>query len=412
MEHTTFESLALGPKILSALNDAGYETPTEIQAAAIPIALDGRDVMATAQTGTGKTAAFTLPILHQMMVSLNSKNRKENQEDTPDKHRPRLQALILSPTRELAHQIEENLKTYGKELPFTTTAVVGGLPIKKQIKALQGGVDILVATPGRLLDLLNRKVLDLRQVKYFVLDEADRMLDMGFIYDVSEIAKKVNRNRQTLLFSATTSPEILQLSSVLLNKPERVSISPPQSVAEAIEQKVLLVDAKNKRKLLAELMKNPELERVLVFTMTKSNANVVASVLTREGIAADAIHSDKNQRARQEALSSFEKGEIRALIATDVMARGIDVDNITHVINFELSKDPENFVHRIGRTARAGTSGKAISFCDHTEVDSLKSIESFIEEEIEVDTSHAYHSPFVQTMKSQRTSPFAKKRRR
>lgn len=377
-----FESLGLKSEILSALKNSGYTTPTPIQAAAIPLALAGRDILATAQTGTGKTAAFALPILERLPSGKGIK------------------ALILSPTRELAQQIETNIKEYSKNLKTKVTSIVGGLPINKQINDIKDGADILVATPGRLLDLIQRRAVSLSQVKFFVLDEADRMLDMGFVHDVRDIARKLKTERQTFLFSATISGDVLNLSRVLLKNPERVSVDAPQSVGDNITQKVYFVDREDKRDLAVSILS--DLDKALVFTTTKSNANVLASVLVRRGIKADAIHSDKTQKARQETLSAFANGEISVLVATDVMARGIDVDGITHVLNYELPRDPENFVHRIGRTARAGSSGVAISFCDITEVSFLKSIEGFTNQPIEVETDHPYHSSFIQTLKDQR----------
>ncbi len=421
MTTQSFEDLALDKRILSALDEAGYQEPTEIQSRAIPEVLNGHDLMATARTGTGKTAAFTLPLL-QLMIAKTGIDKKQAAEEQTESdqdsngrkpgRRIKLLTLILSPTRELAQQIESNLEAYAANLPFKTMSVVGGLPIGKQIRKLQKGVDILVATPGRLLDLMQRRAVRLRDVSFFVLDEADRMLDMGFIHDVQDIARELRKERQTLLFSATASPEIQQLSRTLLKDPKHLSVSPPQSVAENITQKLMFVELKNKRALMLELLSDPDIKSALVFTETKSNANVLASMLSQAGIDADAIHSDKNQRVRQQVLSDFEDGKIKVLVATDVMARGIDVDGITHVFNYELPGDPENFVHRIGRTARAGASGVAISLCDLSEVSNLKSIESFSKIELPVDREHKYHSPFVETMKNQKESPFAKRGRR
>lgn len=414
MNDSTFESLALDQEIVSALKAAGYEKPTEIQSAAIPLALKGRDLMATAQTGTGKTAAFALPILQLIskMPKLEEEKQQERGDKQPKKGKPQIKALILSPTRELAQQIEESLNTYSSNLKLKTTSVVGGLPIQKQIRALKRGVDILVATPGRLLDLMQRRAVRLKHVSFFVLDEADRMLDMGFVHDVKDIAKALKKDRQTLLFSATTSNDVAQLSKQLLRNPEKVAVDPPQSVGENIEQRVYFVRQKDKRDLMYEILENEEVKRALVFTTTKSNANVLAALLSKKGIEADAIHSDKNQKARQKALKAFDEGSVRVLVATDVMARGIDVDEISHVINYELPNDPESFVHRIGRTARAGSSGVAISLCDMNEVGQLRAIESFTKESLTIDEDHSFHSPLVATMKNQKTSPFAKRRGR
>lgn len=408
MQETTFESLALNQSILSALIAAGYETPTEIQAAAIPPVLQGRDLSGTAQTGTGKTAAFVLPILHLLAERVGTDNGRGRHKG----HRRRVRALILSPTRELAQQIEASVKTYGVNLPLKVTSVVGGLSIQQQIRRLQGGVDLLVATPGRLLDLLQRRAVDLRSVDFFVLDEADRMLDMGFVHDVQDIARRLPEDRQTLLFSATTSSAVEQLSRVLLNKPLRVEGHPPDTVVEKIEQHLFYVDRKDKRALVLELLERDQAERALVFTGTKGDSNVLAAVLSRKGFPAVAMHSDKGQRDRQKALREFESGSVRVLVATDVMARGIDVEGITHVINYDLPNDPENFLHRVGRTARAGLTGVAYSFCDLQEVPLLQAIERFIKEPLTLDENHSYHSPIVQAMKNQKTSLFGRRGRR
>lgn len=410
MTDNNFESLALSAEILSALQDAGYSKPTDIQLAAIPIALTGKDIMATAQTGTGKTAAFALPLLYVLQqAALNKSAATTEQTNAKGRgSRTAVRGLILSPTRELAQQIENSLQIYGKNLDLRISVLVGGLPITKQIRELNKGVDIIVATPGRLLDLLNRKAVQLNQVDFFVLDEADRMLDMGFVHDVRDIARALRTKPQTLLFSATTSPQVEQLSSVLLQNPVRISVDRPQSVGDNITQKVYFVDQGNKRDLLIDILSKEEIKRALVFTETKSNANVVAAVLSRAGLNADTIHSDKSQKDRQKALQDFDSGKITVLVATDVMARGIDVDGISHVINFELPRDAENFVHRIGRTARAGATGIALSFCDNTEVGSLRGIENFTGETLEADESHRFHSPFVAHMKKQASTPFGR----
>jgi ATP-dependent RNA helicase RhlE len=410
MTENDFEGLALSSEILSALQDAGYSKPTDIQLAAIPVALTGKDIMATAQTGTGKTAAFALPLLYVLQqAGLNKSAATTEQANVKSRgSRTAVRGLILSPTRELAQQIESNLQIYGKNLDLRISVLVGGLPITKQIRELNKGVDIIVATPGRLLDLLNRKAVQLNQVDFFVLDEADRMLDMGFVHDVRDIARALRTKPQTLLFSATTSPQVEQLSSVLLQNPVRIAVDPPQSVGDNITQKVYFVDQGNKRDLLIDILSKEEIKRALVFTETKSNANVVAAVLSRAGLNADTIHSDKSQKDRQKALQDFDSGKITVLVATDVMARGIDVDGISHVINFELPRDAENFVHRIGRTARAGATGIALSFCDNTEVGSLRGIENFTGETLEADESHRFHSPFVAHMKKQASTPFGR----
>lgn len=427
MKTDSFESLAMNPRIVAALKEVGYSEPTEIQAAVIPLAVAGEDILGAAQTGTGKTAAFVLPILERMALS-ESENElaREPSPDSDDeasadkqsaagkKKRPRrarhVRALILSPTRELAQQIETNVEAYAKFLPFNVTSVVGGLSIQRQIKQLQKGVDILVATPGRLLDLMYRKQVDLRQVEYFVLDEADRMLDMGFVYDVQDIAKKIPKERQTFFFSATTSGEVESLARVLLDNPQTVAVHPPDTVNENVESQVLFVERRDKRDLVLELVKDPTMTRTLIFTATKSDANVLAAILSRQEIPTAAIHSDKNQRDRQQALRSFDEGKVKVLVATDVMARGIDVEGISHVINYDLPGDPENFVHRIGRTARAGSKGVALSLCDLDEVKALNLIESFIGRELDVNKEHKFHSPFVETMKNRKESPFARRR--
>jgi ATP-dependent RNA helicase RhlE len=426
MKTDSFESLAMNPRIVAALKEVGYSEPTEIQAAVIPLAVAGEDILGAAQTGTGKTAAFVLPILERMALSESENELAREPSSDSDaaaaekssaeskKKKPRrvrhIRALILSPTRELAQQIEANIEAYAKFLPFNVTSVVGGLSIQRQIKQLQKGVDILVATPGRLLDLMYRKQVDLRQVEYFVLDEADRMLDMGFVYDVQDIAKKIPKERQTFFFSATTSGEVESLARVLLDNPQTVAVHPPDTVNENVESQVLFVERRDKRELILELLKNPAMTRTLIFTATKSDANVLAAILSRQDIPTAAIHSDKNQRDRQQALRSFDEGEVKVLVATDVMARGIDVEGISHVINYDLPGDPENFVHRIGRTARAGSKGVALSLCDLDEVKALNLIESFIGRELNVNKEHKFHSPFVETMKNRKESPFARRR--
>ncbi|MCI5066581.1 DEAD/DEAH box helicase [bacterium] len=421
MTSTTFSDLHLDERILNALEDAGYSTPTEIQAAAIPLALEGKDLMASAQTGTGKTAAFVLPMLQLLYQESEKDSGKgngssEKDEDSKKKKKTRrarkVRGLVLSPTRELAQQIEENVEQYAKYLPQNVVSLVGGLSLQRQIKQLQKGVDIVIATPGRLLDLLQRKEISLRDVDFFVLDEADRMLDMGFVDDVRDIARRVKKERQTFLFSATTSDAVESLSRSLLTEPERVAVHPPDTVGENIDSRILFVERKDKRDLVADLLSDESATRVLIFTATKSDANVLAAILSRKEIDALAIHSDKSQKDRQRALQDFDEGKVRVLVATDVMARGIDVGGITHVINYDLPNDPENFVHRIGRTARAGTKGIALSLCDLDEIKMLRSIERFTKKTLAVDSDHPYHSPLIETMKNQRQSPFARRGRR
>ncbi len=417
MTKITFSDLQLHPEILSALKSVGYESPTDIQAQSIPLALEGDDILASAQTGTGKTAAFGLPILHLLEQARGEKQEAKVDTESSKKSKSRsrkgsVKALILSPTRELTQQIEENLVQYSKNLSYKIVSVVGGLPIKKQIDALKNEADIVVATPGRLLDLINRKAIWLRDVEFFVLDEADRMLDMGFVHDVRDIARILPNERQTFFFSATLNGEVQQLASVLLKKNRKhVDVAPDSSVADNITQKVFFVDTKYKRPLLQKLVQDETIESALIFTNTRASANVISNILSRKGFSAEAIHSDKSQKDRQKVLKAFDAGEVRFLVATDVVARGIDIDGISHVINFELPTDPDSYVHRIGRTARAGASGVAISFCDLDEVSNLKSIEALLEITLTPDKDQPFHSPFVETMKNQKQSPFGKSRR-
>jgi ATP-dependent RNA helicase RhlE len=377
---TDFAGLELAQPILRAIADEGYTTPTPIQGKSIPPLLEGRDLLGIAQTGTGKTAAFALPLLHRLA---------ENPA-TPHRHRPR--ALILAPTRELAGQIGDSLRTYGRHLRLRSSVVFGGTSIRPQIKALALGVDVLVATPGRLLDLMNQRHVRLDAVEVFILDEADRMLDMGFIRDVKKIAAAVPRHRQTLLFSATMPKSVQGLASGLLSDPVRVEVAPAATTVEKVEQRVLFVAKDKKRALLGELLDDKDIERVLIFTRTKHGADRVARHLHHSGIRSDAIHGNKAQNARERALAGFRSGRIRALVATDIAARGIDVDGVTHVINFDLPNEPESYVHRIGRTARAGSAGVAISFCDHGERATLRDIEKTIRQRLPVIDDHPYHA--------------------
>jgi ATP-dependent RNA helicase RhlE len=368
-QHPTFDSLGLIPALLSSTLRAGYEHPTPIQQLAIPPALAGRDVLGCAQTGTGKTAAFALPLLQHL--------------DAIASNKPRLRALVLTPTRELAAQISESITTYGEDLDLWHTVIFGGVSDKAQIAELRRGVDLLVATPGRLLDLMGRGVVRLDDVELFVLDEADRMLDMGFLPDVKRITKALPRDRQTMFFSATMPLQIRRLAEGLLDRPVSVAVAPVSSTAEQIEQKVFFVKKGDKRKLLVELLRDPEVEHTLVFSRTKHGANRIVRQLEKAGISAQAIHGNKSQGARTRALDAFRKGELSVLVATDIAARGIDVDGVTHVINFDLPNVPETYVHRIGRTARAGASGTAWSFCDTEERPHLASIESLIDRRIQ-----------------------------
>jgi len=377
---TTFSGLKLAQPLLRAIDAEGYKNPSPIQAKAIPALLAGRDLLGIAQTGTGKTAAFALPMLHHLA-------------STPGKAQPKsTRALILAPTRELAGQIGDSLKAYGRHLHLRIATVFGGASIRPQIQVLNRGVHVLVATPGRLIDLMNQGHVSLSAVEVFVLDEADRMLDMGFIPDVRRIAAKLSDDRQTALFSATMPKSIQGLAASLLDEPERVEVAPAATTAEKVDQRVLCVAKGKKRALLGELMNDRDIERVLIFTRTKHGANRVARHLGERGIRADAIHGNKSQNARQRALEDFRKGRIRALVATDIAARGIDVDGVSHVINFELPNDPESYVHRIGRTARAGAAGTAISFCDHGERASLRDIEKTIRRAVTVIDDHPYHA--------------------
>ncbi len=372
MTNTTFAELGLSGRLLRALRDANYTEPTPIQARAIPQLLDGADLLGIAQTGTGKTAAFTLPLLDNL----------EDDGDRPQPKRPR--ALILAPTRELVIQISESIKTYSRHMKIRQAVVMGGVGIRPQVEALRRGVDILVATPGRLLDLINQRQLDLGTTEYLILDEADRMLDMGFIRDVRKIVAMMPDERQTLLFSATMPPEIARLAREILYEPERIEIAAKTVTVDRIEQRVYHVDPAAKRDRLSELLSDPAMERVIVFTRTKHGADKVVKHLGRAGIAADALHGNKSQGARQKALGKFRDGKSRVLVATDIASRGIDVDGVTHVINYELPNIPESYVHRIGRTARAGAAGIAISLCDATERVYLKSIERLIKRPLDV----------------------------
>ncbi len=372
MSEVSFADLGLSEPLLRALHGAKYTTPTPIQARTIPALLQGRDVLGIAQTGTGKTAAFALPVLQLLAASGERAQPKS----------PR--ALVLAPTRELAVQIARSFDTYGRGLGLRLCTVVGGLGYARQIETLARGVDILVATPGRLLDLVERGNVKLGQVTFFVLDEADRMFDMGFIRDVRRIASLVSKNRQTLLFSATMPNDIAKLSSEILKNPERVEIAAHGRPIEKIEQRVYYVNASSKRQLLSHLLSDAALERVIVFTRTKRGANRVAEALEDRGVRSEAIHGNKSQNARQQALDNFSRGKARVLVATDLASRGIDVVGVTHVINYELPADAESYVHRIGRTARAGASGIAVSFCDSSERGQLRSIEKLTRQPIAV----------------------------
>jgi len=360
---TQFSDFGLSAPLQKALAAEGYETPTPIQAQAIPHVMSGRDLCGIAQTGTGKTAAFALPILHHFAEGARRPERRA------------CRALILSPTRELASQIADSFRAYGRHLKLSITVVFGGVPIGKQERALANGVDILVATPGRLLDLIDRRSLSLRDVEVFVLDEADRMLDLGFIHDLRRIVKLVPSERQTLFFSATMPTAIASLAEAFLNNPVRVAVMPAATTAERIAQSVMFVPTAQKPALLHAVLKDPAIERVLVFTRTKHGADKVVRSLAAGSVAAAAIHGNKSQPQRERALAGFKSGQCRVLVATDIAARGIDVDGVTHVINYDLPNIPESYVHRIGRTARAGAEGIAISFCNGEERAYLRDIE-------------------------------------
>ncbi len=381
---TDFLGLELAQPILRAIADEGYTTPTPIQVKSIPPLIQGRDLLGVAQTGTGKTAAFALPLLHRLSENGGQPPAK------PNSRKPR--ALILAPTRELASQIGDSIRTYGRHLRLRTSVVFGGAPIRPQIRALAQGVHILAATPGRLIDLMNQGHLRLDAVEVFILDEADRMLDMGFIRDVKKICAALPKRRQTVLFSATMPNSVQGLAGGLLRDPVRVEAAPAATTAEKVEQRVLFVPKDKKRALLGDLLKDQDIKRVLIFTRTKHGADRVARHLHQGGIRSDAIHGNKAQNARQRALKGFRAGDIRALVATDIAARGIDVEGVTHVVNFDLPNDPESYVHRIGRTARAGAAGMAISFCDHGERAFLRDIEKIIRQKVPVIVDHPYHA--------------------
>lgn len=373
-----FKELDIMPSIIKALENQNYETPTPIQERAIPVVLSGRDLLGCAQTGTGKTAAFAIPTLQ-----LLSKDKSMAEQKA-------IRALIITPTRELALQIYESFCTYGKFTRLKYCVVFGGVSQKPQEEVLQRGVDILIATPGRLNDLMGQRLVDLAHLKILILDEADRMLDMGFIHDVKKIIAKTPVKRQTLLFSATMPPDIAELANTILINPTRIDITPVSSTVDTIEQSLYFVDKENKKNLLVHLLKDPSIESALVFTRTKHGADRIVKLLARDNITAQAIHGDKSQGARQTALNNFKKKNLRVLIATDIAARGIDIDELSHVINYDLPNIPETYVHRIGRTGRAGLGGTAISFCDFDEKEYLADIEQLIGKHIPEVQEHPY----------------------
>ena len=382
MDTSTFRDLGLSEPVLRALDECGYTEPTPIQLAAIPLVMDGDDLIGTAQTGTGKTAAFMLPVIDDIATRPSAKG------DAP-------LALILTPTRELALQIEENTRAYGRHVGTRSCVVVGGVSSGPQIEQLRRGVDIVVATPGRLIDLVEQGEMILDDIDFLILDEADRMLDLGFVHDVHWICDRVPRPRQTLLFSATMSAAVKSLASMLQTNAHSISVTPPATVADNIDQRVAFVRKGDKRDLLVEILRSHDTERALVFTATKVAATVVARQLEQSGIKAEAIHSNKSQSQRQKALDAFTNGKVRVLVATDIVARGIDVDGISHVINYEMPPDAENYVHRIGRTARAGATGVAVSLCCVEDISNLRGVERLLKQPLTVWSDHGYHSPTV-----------------
>lgn len=375
-----FTDLGLSPEILRALEAQGYTSPTPIQSKAIPAVLAGHDVMACAQTGTGKTAGFTLPILQRLQANSTNRAPRRSQSGAG----PRV--LILTPTRELAAQVEESVRTYGAHLPHTSLVIYGGVGLNPQIAALRRGVDILVATPGRLLDHARQKTVDLSSIEILVLDEADRMLDMGFIHDIRRVLALLPVTRQNLLFSATFSDEIRKLAGSFLQNPEYVESERRNSASELVRQTVYKVDRERKRDLLIDLIRRHEWKQVLVFTRTKWGANGLAEKLSKAGIDAEAIHGNKSQGARQRALGNFKNGTLQVLVATDIAARGIDIEELPHVVNYELPNVPEDYVHRIGRTGRAGSNGEAVSLVCIDEAKLLKDIEKLLKKPIEAIT--------------------------
>lgn len=377
-----FDSLKLIEPLLHAVKAEGYETATPIQAQAIPLVLARKDVLACAQTGTGKTAAFALPIL-QILSEPNQSSQYNPRQNGPREVR----ALILTPTRELASQIADSFSAYGSRLSLRNAVIFGGVGQRAQARAIRDGIDILVATPGRLLDLMAQRLIHFRGLKILVLDEADRMLDMGFIHDVRRVIAALPKARQTLFFSATMPAEILKLSQQILSNPVRIEVTPAASTVDKIEQKIYHVEKKQKTSLLIRLLENPDVKRALVFTRTKRDANKVSDALNGARIRANAIHGNKSQGARERALDSIKRGECRVLVATDIAARGIDIDHVTHVFNHDIPNIPESYVHRIGRTARAGTEGTAISFCGKEERGFLGDIERLIKKRIMVLTA-------------------------
>ena len=383
-----FSELGLIEPLQKAVAHEGYTTPTPIQEEAIPVVLAGRDILGCAQTGTGKTASFVLPLLQRM--------HEQKQASGISGHQ--LKALILTPTRELATQIHESIETYGKCLKLKSVVIFGGVSQSRQVSDLRRGCDFIVATPGRLMDLMNQNYIVLNGIEYFVLDEADRMLDMGFVHEVKRIITRLPRKRQTLFFSATMPPAIQSLVKEILTNPVHITIKPESTTAELVDQKLYYVQKSEKRALLHHLLKTNPRESVLVFTRTKHGADRVARDLNHAGFQATAIHGDKTQQARERSLQGFKDGKMQILVATDIAARGIDIDDLGLVVNFDLPNIPESYVHRIGRTGRAGAFGKAISFCDYEEKIYLKDIQKFIGQTVPVESNHPYHVALMEPL--------------
>ncbi len=397
----TFEQLNLIPQILKALQGEGYQKSTPIQAQSIPFILQRRDILGCAQTGTGKTAAFAIPTLQIL-------SKEQHLEHGPKK----IKCLIVTPTRELAIQIGESFKAYGKYLNLKHAVIFGGVKQYTQTRELKNGVDILIATPGRLLDLMNQRFVDLKDIKIFILDEADRMLDMGFINDVKKIIAKLPQKKQSLFFSATMPPPIVELTKNLLVNPVKIEVTPSATTAEKIAQKIYHVEKNKKKSLLIHILKEKEIKSALVFTRTKHGANKVAKFINEAGVRAEAIHGNKSQNARQLALKNFKSKKTRVLVATDIAARGIDIDELSHVINYEIPNVPETYVHRIGRTARAGASGIALSFCDAEETVFLRDVEKLIKQSIPVISDHPFKMQVAQETPKKVTQTFGRQRRR
>ncbi len=391
----SFNNLQLIEPVLQALSKEGYTNPTPVQQQSIPAILQKRDLLGCAQTGTGKTAAFVIPVLQLMY---------QQQQEQPQQKYRRIQALILTPTRELAIQIGESIEAYGRFLPFKHKVIFGGVPQHSQVVAIRSGVDIIVATPGRLLDLMQQRILTLNDIQYFILDEADRMLDMGFVHDVKRIIAKLPAKRQTLFFSATMPNEIKNLADMLLTNPVKVEVTPPSSTVDMIQQSIYFVERQNKQPLLIQLLKDKTIETVLIFTQMKHSADKLAKSLNQAGIRTEAIHGNKSQNARQSALANFKSRKTRVLVATDIAARGIDIDELTHVLNYELPNVPETYVHRIGRTGRAGAAGTAISFCDWSEKIFLNDIQKLIKKTIPVVKGHAFDNNMMHGLPAQTTA--------